>query len=92
MTCTQEVSKPLRIPGGTDNRTLQFKQCNVYARVRGKQTTMIWKDKQDMHILMNLETTNRRQLLWQMGESSENFHSYRLQLVHGLCQQREQNN
>jgi hypothetical protein len=36
-----------------DYKTLKLIQYDIHSRVRGNLTAVIWKDKQDVHILMN---------------------------------------
>jgi hypothetical protein len=40
--------------GGSNNKTLKLKKGGISARVRGKLRAIIWKDKQDVHILENM--------------------------------------
>jgi hypothetical protein len=44
------------MPGGFDNKTCKAKWGNIHARVRSNLIAMVWKDKQEMHTLMNTHT------------------------------------
>jgi hypothetical protein len=41
-------------PRSFDNKTLKLKQTDTGARMRGNLTAVIWRDKQDVHILTNM--------------------------------------
>jgi hypothetical protein len=42
------------IPRDINNKTLKLKISDICARVRGNMTAVIWKDKQDVHIMTNM--------------------------------------
>jgi hypothetical protein len=59
MTYTQEVSTVVGMADKTVKECqgaliiiLKFKWDGIHARVRGNITAMIWKDKQDVHVLL----------------------------------------
>jgi hypothetical protein len=44
--------------GGFDNKTLKLKWGGLHAVMRGNLTALIWKDKQVVHILMNMHRSS----------------------------------
>jgi hypothetical protein len=57
------------MPRGLDKKTLKLKQGDKHGMVRGNLPKIVWKDKQEMHILTYMHTIKKRQLCDKQGKA-----------------------
>jgi len=68
-------------------KQLKMKRGSIRVRIGGCFTTLVWKDRQEVYMLTNIETTKSRTFLWKQHLYHETSHYGIIQLAHVLHRQ-----